>query len=172
MTRRFTKVATAGLLGVGAVAAANAAAAGTGNSEVIGSGPDYVYGTSALSGSTATVSAASIGDGNEQFTLDVTGIEAPEGTFFGAHVHQNPCGTTGAAAGPHYQHGDPSGDPLERKEVWLDFEVDDEGNGHAVATRNWSVTDRANRSVIIHALRTDRETGIAGARLVCIDLDA
>jgi Cu/Zn superoxide dismutase len=63
-------------------------------------------------------------------------------------------------------------DALRRREVWLDFVVDANGNGRAVATREWTPTNRPDRSVVIHAVGTDHETGVAGARLACIDLDA
>lgn len=154
------------------VASTGTAGAGQGNSEAVGSGPDYVYvGGESLNSANATVSAGSLGNGNSQITLHVDGVAAPAGTAFGAHVHQAPCGSTGAAAGPHYQ-GPGVGDPLKNQEVWLDFTVNANGSGQAVATRKFEVTDRANRSVVIHVMGTDHETGAAGARLACIDLDA
>ncbi len=161
----------AGVLAAAAVlSVASPSGAGQGNSAVIGSGPDYVYVAGALTGATASVSAGALGSGNSQITLDVDGVNAPAGTKFGAHVHVSPCGVTGAAAGPHYA-GAVDG-TLKLTEVWLDFTVDAHGSGHAVATRQFEITNRAARSVIIHAMETDHDTGVAGARLACIDLDA
>jgi Cu-Zn family superoxide dismutase len=161
----------AGLLAAAAFSVASPAGAGNGNSTVIGTGPDYVYVAGALSGSNATVSAGSLGSGNSQITLTVERVNAPAGTKFGAHVHVNPCGTAGADAGAHYAAAVDNG-PLKNTEVWLDFSVDANGRGHATATRQFEITNRAARSVIIHVMGTDHETGIAGARLACIDLDA
>lgn len=164
---------------VGAAIAAGAftvaalpAGAGQGNSTTIGTGPDDVYpGGDALASADATVSAGALGSGNSQITLSVDGVVAPAGTRFGAHVHQFPCGATGADAGPHYATSGGKG-PLKNQEVWLDFTVNANGSGHAVATRHFDVTDRANRSVIIHVMGTEHGTGAAGARLACIDLDS
>lgn len=138
---------------------------------VIGAGPDQVYGTNPMSTATATVSAGASADGTEQLVLDVDGVDATPGMEFGAHVHVNPCGPNPGDAGGHYVNPDADGAMLHR-EVWLDVHVDAHGRGHATATRNWRVTHREARSVVIHALRTDRHTGAAGARLACIDLDA
>ena len=153
------------------LALASVTAAGADARTVVGSGPDYVYGNNALVGATATVSAASLGNDSSQFELEVAGVDAPAGTRFGAHVHTSPCGATPGAAGGHYLDQSARGS-LEHREVWLDFAVDALGRGHAVATRNWSVTDRPNRSVVIHVLATEHATGAAGTRLACIDLDA
>ena len=178
MTYHTIKRMTVGILAGGAflagsILAAGPAAAGKGNSEVIGSGPTYVYsGGDALASADATVSAGALGSGNSQITLSVDGVAAPAGTKFGAHVHQLPCGeSSGAASGPHYADPDGHG-PLKNHEVWLDFTVNANGSGHAVATRQFEVTDRANRSVIIHVMATEHGTGAAGARLACIDLDS
>ncbi len=61
------------------------------------------------------------------------------------------------------------GDPEDR-EVWLDFTVNSSGNGHAEAVRSWPLDGSVLRSVVIHAIPTDR-TGAAGARLACVNLD-
>ncbi len=179
MTFHTIKRTTVGIMAggvflAGSILAAGPAAAGNGNSEVIGSGPTYVYpGGDALASADATVSAGALGNGNSQITLSVDGVAAPAGTKFGAHVHENPCGAmSGGASGPHY-NVDPEGDgPLKNREVWLDFTVNANGSGHAVATRSFEVPDRANRSVIIHVMPTEHGTGAAGARLACIDLDS
>lgn len=146
--------------------------AGAAPRAVVGSGPDYVYGANALSGATATVSAADLGSDATQLALAVSGVDAPAGTEFGAHLHVNPCGAAPSAAGGHYTNADVQSDTLRQREVWLDFVVDANGNGRSVATRDWTPTNRAARSVVIHVAGTDHETGVAGARLACIDLDA
>lgn len=160
-------VVSGGLL----LALTDGAGAGSGNSTVIGSGPDFLYpGSEMLAGATATVTGGALGSGNSQITLDLRGVDAQPGTVFGAHVHTNPCGAAGTDAGPHYV--DPAiNRPLSHREVWLDVRIDGTGRGHSVATRNFEVPDRANRSVILHVLGTDRDSGAAGARLACIDLD-
>lgn len=149
---------------------AAATTAGADSRSVIGSGPDFVYGGNALTGATATISAADVGTDTSQLALDLAGVDAPAGTRFGAHVHTSPCGAAPSAAGPHYANQDARGS-LEHREMWLDFAVDGLGRAHAVATRNWSVQSRQDRSVVIHAVATDHDTGVAGARLACIDLD-
>lgn len=133
------------------------------------SGPDYTYGTTGeFTDATAEVHVITTGNGGSKITLHVRNAEAVAGRTFGAHVHQQPCGTEGSAAGGHYQHA-PSGD-LEAREVWLDFTVNSAGNGHAEAQRQWIVDQSSPRSVIIHAAPTAPD-GTAGARLACIDLD-
>jgi Cu/Zn superoxide dismutase len=149
------------------------AGAGEGNSTVVGSGPDFVNAAvtpNPMASAQVEVSAGTLGHGGMQVALDVTGIEAPAGTRLGAHVHVGQCGTSATASGGHYQYPD-GGQPLEQREVWLDFAVNAEGQGHAVATRNWSVSNLAGRSVVVHAVPTDFETGGAGSRLACTDLD-
>jgi Cu-Zn family superoxide dismutase len=110
--------------------------------------------------------------GNERshVTLHITGVDAPAGRTFGAHVHVNPCGSSGADAGGHYQHAGATGS-LEDREVWLDFTVSSAGNAHAEAVRPWPLDDGSPRSVIVHEAATNPGTGAAGARLACIDLD-
>lgn len=150
---------------------AMASPVGASRGSVVGTGPDYVYGANALSGATATVSAAALGSDTSQLVLEVVGVDAPAGTEFGAHLHVNPCGSAPAAAGGHYVEPDAHG-TLAHQEIWLDFVVNARGRGRAVATRDWTPTSRADRSVVIHVLGTDHETGAAGSRLACIDLDA
>lgn len=152
------------------------AAAGNGNSSTIGEGPDLVstlVSANPFSGAQVEVVAAEIGQGNLQVTLDVSGVDAPAGTKFGAHVHVNPCGADSSAptlgAGAHYQDISGTG-PLQRREIWLDFTLDANGRGHAVATRQFTVAAPAARSVIIHALSTDHETGVAGGRRACTNV--
>lgn len=171
LTRKTMYAAVAALLVAAVVFQLSVPAdAGHGNSTMIGSGPDFVYsGGAMLAGSTITVSAGVPG-GNSQITLEVDGVDAPAGTEFGAHVHVNPCGPTGGAAGGHFMADGAQGS-LQHREVWLDFIVDAHGRGRATATRNFTIPDRANRSIILHIMGTDHETGAAGARLACIDLD-
>jgi Cu-Zn family superoxide dismutase len=152
------------------------ASAGNGNSSTIGEGPDLVstlVSPNPFSGARIEVVAAEIGQGNLQVALDVSGVDAPAGTTFGAHVHVSPCGADSSAptlgAGAHYQDAGGTG-PLERREIWLDFTLDAHGRGHAVATRQFTVADSGARSVIIHAMSTDHDTGIAGGRLACTNV--
>src|SRR5215218_9349492 len=53
-------------------------------------------------GASATVTAVSTGSGKMIVTLHVSGL-LPD-TDYGAHAHVNSYGTTGAAAGPHFQY--------------------------------------------------------------------
>jgi Cu/Zn superoxide dismutase len=161
---------------VGLVSAWGGASQADENTPVVGVGPDFVnpdpnLAPNPLANATVIVSAGAVGSGNQQVSLDVSGIDAPAGTRLGAHVHQNACGSTAGASGGHYLNP-AGGTPLEQREVWLDFTVDANGNGHAVATRNWSIDSFATRSVVIHALHTDHSTGVAGSRLACTDIDA
>lgn len=162
---------------VAAVVAASAAfalltgSAGAGNLANIGNGPTFVYGTpNPFSGATVTVQAAEIGAGNLQVVLSVEGIDASAGTTFGAHVHTAPCDANPLAAGGHYQHLDSPGS-LARKEIWLDLTVNGNGEAQTVATRQFRIAGSTARSVIIHALETDRVTGFAGTRLVCTNVN-
>lgn len=170
------KLTVVGLGLAGLVTAwAGPAGAGGGNSTVVGLGPDYVnpdpnLAPNPLANAVVTVSAGEIGSGNQQITLDVSGIDAAAGTRLGAHIHTNPCGSTASASGSHYQN--PAGGvPLEQREVWLDFTVTANGSGHSVATRDWLITNFSQRSLVIHVTHTDHETGAAGGRLVCTDID-
>ena len=160
-SRLFTAVAA-----VVTVSAAGIAFAG-GRS----SGPDYTYtGSEPFADARAVVQVVARGNGTSLVTLHVTGVDAEAGRTFGAHVHTASCGADPLAAGGHYQHAGVTGDLVD-KEVWLDFTIDEEGNGHAEAIRPWIVSSSASRSVIIHALPTNATTGVAGPRLACIDID-
>ncbi len=175
MNARRLGAATAMAIALG-VAGALPASAGNGNSSTIGEGPDLVAASpnpNPFSGASIEVAAGQIGKDNLQVTLDVEGVDAPAGTTFGAHVHVNPCGTdptvSTLGAGGHYQDtGDQS--PLARREIWLDFTLNAHGRGHAVATRQFTVAAPAARSVVIHAVSTDHDTGVAGARLACTNV--
>lgn len=101
---------------------------------------------------------------------------------YGAHAHTEPCGPTGADAGPHFQNEvdpvQPSVDPAfanPQNEIWLDLTTDASGAGSATATVQWSFDqDRRAKSVVIHAMETASgpgEAGQAGARAACITVD-
>jgi Cu-Zn family superoxide dismutase len=109
--------------------------------------------------------------------LQVWGL-APN-TAYGAHAHTDPCGATGAAAGPHFQHvpdpRTPSTDPAyanPRNEVWLDLTTNAAGHGVAIARVDWQFSpERRAASVILHAEHTHTgptDSGTAGARLACL----
>jgi superoxide dismutase, Cu-Zn family len=115
--------------------------------------------------------------------LQVTGLLPNRG--YAAHVHQLPCGPTGAAAGPHHQHEvdpaagpeKPSSDPAcanARNEIWLDLRTDGSGNGAVQAVVPFALGDRRPASVIVHeAERTATEpgkAGTAGARVACLSV--
>ena len=154
---------------VGLLVGTGAAFAGGGSAR--SSGPEFSYGTSnPFAAASAAVHVVKTGNGETNVTLHVHGADAPAGQRFGAHVHQRPCGANGLDAGGHYQHAGATGS-LEAVEVWLDFTVNDGGNGHSSANRRWELDETSPRSVIIHALPTAPGTGLAGARLACIDLD-
>jgi Cu-Zn family superoxide dismutase len=135
------------------------------------SGPTFAH-DPALANITTRVQAVSVPSGDAIktiVTLDVTGMPAQyRGKTFGTHVHVNPCGADPLASGGHYANPDVSPSlPLEAREIWLDFTVDETGAGHAKATRPYHIAEGAANSVVIHALPTNPATGAAGARLVC-----
>lgn len=124
----------------------------------------HVFGLSAVHAGTTT-------------TLTVTGLRP--GRMYGAHAHTQPCGATGDAAGPHFQHAPdpvkPSVDPAyanPRNEIWLDFATDRLGTGFARSTVDWPLGARRPASVVIHETHTHTDpghAGTAGARLACLD---
>ena len=119
-------------------------------------------------------------------TLHAWGL-LPDETY-GAHAHYKRCGTTGTAAGAHYQNAqDPalagsettaSVDPAYANpgnEIWLDLVTNAAGNGHAQTVVDWTVRPTADggpRSVILHLNSTSTggavPAGNAGARLACV----
>ncbi len=168
-TLRARMLVATSVVTVGLAAAVGAAFAAGGSARSVG--PDYAYGSAnPFAAASAAVHVVNTGTGETTVTLDVHGADAPAGQRFGAHVHQSPCGASGLDAGAHYQHAGATGS-LEAIEVWLDFTVNEGGNGHSSATRPWSLDETSPRSVIIHAMPTAPDTGVAGARLACIDLD-
>jgi Cu-Zn family superoxide dismutase len=111
-------------------------------------------------------------------TLVVTGLRP--GRAYGAHAHAQPCGATGDAAGPHFQHVPdpvkPSVDPSyanPRNEIWLDFTTDRLGTGFALSQVDWTFGSPRARSVVVHETHTHTgpgHAGTAGARLACLDV--
>jgi hypothetical protein len=165
--RKGTVLASLGLATATVIAGAVSAAGAGADWTILGTGPDNAYGsTNPFSDAAATVSARTVGGTGVQVALDVSGVAAA-GQRFGAHVHQNPCGSTGDIAGGHYKNTDALGS-LRHQEIWLDFTVDESGSGGAVATREWALS--GPRSVVLHLLTTAND-GTAGARLACINVD-
>ena len=133
-------------------------------------------------GAVARVREIATPSGRTIVTLVVDGF-APDRAF-GAHVHTRPCGTTGAAAGPHYQHAvdpaSPSVDPAyanPENEIWLDLHTDAAGHGEASVSVPWQFAKDAAHptgagSVVFHRDHTAAghhgTAGTAGPRLACL----
>jgi superoxide dismutase, Cu-Zn family len=122
-------------------------------------------------------------EGATQVRLEVDGLLPNRG--YAAHAHARPCGSTGAAAGPHFQNEvdpaatpeQPSTDPAyanPRNEIWLDLRTDDAGHGEASTEVPFVFGDRAPASVVIHeAEATATEPGVAGTaggRVACLNV--
>jgi len=117
-------------------------------------------------------------DGATTVTLNVRGL-VPNRAY-GAHAHALPCGPTGDAAGPHFQHEPdpvkPSVDPEyanPTNEIWLDFKTDSQGNATTASTVPWVFEDKKAGSVVIHADPTQTaagKAGTAGARIGCVSV--
>ncbi|MGA8977596.1 MAG: superoxide dismutase family protein [Pedococcus sp.] len=99
--------------------------------------------------------------------LTVRGIaRSATGTTFGAHLHSGPCVPgDGVAAGPHYNSAAPPVVDADH-EVWLDFTVTSVGSGRATTVVPF-VPVHGARSVVVHEMATNHDTGAAGARLAC-----
>jgi Cu-Zn family superoxide dismutase len=169
--RKGTVLASLGLVTATVIAGAVSAAGAGADWTSLGTGPDYRYpstngSANPFSEADATVSARAVGGTGLQVALDVSGVAAA-GQRFGAHVHENPCGSTGGDAGGHYKNVDALGS-LRHQEIWLDFTVDESGSGGAVATRDWTLSGA--RSVVLHLLTTAND-GTAGDRLACINVN-
>ena len=144
-------------------------------------GPLIRYGTAIPEGATADVHSVATSDGKTIVALHVRGF-APN-TEYGAHAHVNACSTTNPlAAGPHFQNVvdpvKPSVDPAYANpdnEIWLDLTTNPAGDGHAKAVVDWQFApERRAKSVIIHVEHTHtgpNDSGVAGARLACIDMN-
>lgn len=115
--------------------------------------------------------------------LEVSGFLPNRG--YAVHLHAKPCGSTGDAAGPHFQHqvdpaatpDKPSADPKYANpdnEVWLDMRTDAAGAGTSTAQVPFVFTDRAPASVVVHeAMKTATgpgQAGKAGGRVACFTL--
>jgi Cu-Zn family superoxide dismutase len=117
-------------------------------------------------------------DGATTVTLNVRGL-VPNRAY-GAHAHALPCGSTGEAAGPHFQHVPdpvkPSVDPAyanATNEIWLDFKTDGQGNATTASTVPWEFQNARAGSVVIHADPTQTapgKAGTAGARIGCVSV--
>lgn len=166
MSALVAVLATAGLAAVAVVAPA----AAHDDSKVKAKGPVLAYATvspNPLAGVNAKVVARTTARGRTIVTLHLNGFaEQWEGRTFGAHAHTGPCSST-VAAGPHYTQ--PGSAPLEAREVWLDFTVED-GSGDAHTSRYWTFAPDGANSVVIHADPT-AANGVAGARLGCLAVD-
>jgi superoxide dismutase, Cu-Zn family len=126
---------------------------------------------------------AGASDGATQVRLEVDGLLPNRG--YAAHAHARPCGPTGDAAGPHFQHEvdpaatpeQPSTDPAyanPQNEIWLDLRTDGEGDGEASTDVPFVFSDRAPASVVIHEAESTAtgpgEAGSAGSRLACLNV--
>lgn len=158
---------TAALAAVAALAVAAPALAGGGGSvrstgDLVRYSPDRGL---LPAGAAARVHYVGTGDGRTRVRLHVTGL-AP-GHTYGAHAHVLPCGE--AQGGGHYRHDGNGIDPAN--EIWLDVSTNADGNGHTTAEQNWPIArGHGPKSVIIHAAATDPQTGLAGAKLACVDV--
>ncbi len=130
-------------------------------------------------GAQGTVDATSSSTGTS-VALSVQGLLP--GRSYGAHAHTEPCGTTGAAAGPHYQNTadpvQPSVDPRYANpdnEIWLDLTTDASGAGTARTAVTWEFNgQRRAHSVVVHEMSTVTDpgrAGTAGNRAACITVD-
>jgi superoxide dismutase, Cu-Zn family len=120
------------------------------------------------------------GDGTTTVMLAVRGLEPTR--WYGAHVHNEPCGERPGDAGPHFQSSvdpvQPSVDPTyanPQNEIWLDLTTDESGAGSAESTVTWTFPDdRRPGSVVVHAMQTATapgEAGTAGDRAACITVE-
>lgn len=154
---------------LGGVAAVGAA---TSTDQVVrADGPSHVH-ADGFGETTASVQAVSSADGRTLVTLNVRDLpEAVRGDTLGAHVHIGACASDPFASKGHYTHAAaPVGTPLEQREIWLDIDVNAAGAGRAATWSDWHLAPGAARSVVLHADPTDPVTGVAGARLLCIDV--
>jgi superoxide dismutase, Cu-Zn family len=169
----LTVCLAAPLVGAGAVPALAAA------DRVRAQGALVRYDTALVpEGATARVQEVRTASGSTVVTLHVRGL-LPDREY-GAHAHVAACGSTGAAAGPHYQDvvapADHATDPAYANpynEVWLDVTTDSEGNGSAQALVRWQFRAGGANSVILHVRHTATDpgsAGTAGGRLACLTL--
>ncbi|HEX2297133.1 MAG TPA: superoxide dismutase family protein [Pseudonocardiaceae bacterium] len=122
-------------------------------------------------------------DGTTTGEFDVSGLLPNRG--YAVHLHTDPCGATGDAAGPHFQHEiDPTATPEEPShdpqyanpdnEVWLDVRTDADGSGTSTTEVPFVFTDRVPASLVVHeaahTATAPGEAGQAGDRLACLTL--
>ena len=122
-------------------------------------------------------------DGATTGKLEVSGLLPNRG--YAVHLHSKPCGSTGEAAGPHFQHhvdpaatpDKPSTDPAfanPNNEVWLDVQTDANGSGTSTIRVPFVFTDRVPAAVVVHeAMKTETQPGQAGKagdRIACVTL--
>ena len=104
----------------------------------------------------------------------VRGVDqGPVGQRYGAHLHVGKCvAGDGTAAGAHYNVDALAGllpaEVSPDTEVWLDFELNERGEGRSSTMVPFVPTD-GERAIVIHALPTSAD-GSAGARLACLPL--
>lgn len=133
-------------------------------------------------GAVLRITLAASGESTEA-TLAVSGLLPNRG--YAVHLHNNSCGPTGDAAGPHFQYQvDPAATPEKpstdpefanpRNEVWLDVRTDAIGSGMSSTEVPFVLTDRVPASVVVHEqMVTSTEPGQAGKagnRLACLTL--
>ena len=119
--------------------------------------------------------------GGTTATLTVDGLQPDRG--YAAHGHVNPCGPTGADAGPHYQSRPdpmalstaPSVDPEyanPQNEYWLDVRTDASGAGTSSTVVPFPISVDNPGSVVLHEeMETMTGPGVAGTagdRLACL----
>lgn len=129
-------------------------------------------------GAEARVVSLPLPGGHTKVIAFLSGLEP--GRSYGAHVHTQPCGPTGADAGPHFQQVEApegvSGDPAYANpdnEVWLDFRTGPAGNAVTTASGDWQLHERKAESVVIHESTTKLAPGVAGeagSRLACLNV--
>ncbi|MQA13740.1 MAG: superoxide dismutase family protein [Pseudonocardiaceae bacterium] len=134
----------------------------------------------AAAGAQLSVSAQESG-GATAVELTATGLSPDRG--YAVHAHTDPCGATGDAAGPHFQHRvDPAATPQQSStdpayanpdnEIWLELRTDPTGAGQASTTVPFVFSERAPASVVLHEEPTTAaapgEAGSAGGRVACL----
>ena len=136
----------------------------------------YTYDqTAAPPGARLTVTSTGT-DGGTRVEFRAEGLQPNRA--YGVHAHVRPCGATGEAAGPHFQHRidpvQPSVDPAyanPRNEIWLDLRTDGSGSGTATTEVPFGFAERAPASVVVHERPTATgpgKAGTAGGRVACL----
>jgi hypothetical protein len=156
--RRITKAALGGLAGSALMLGGIQAASGDVIKKIIEVSPlvDLDKGTTALDqpDTKATLRIIPAPDGAAtSFKLQVTGIDAPVGSVFGAHLHVGKCVEPTLLVpnpvGPHYKANDKPASP--ENEVWFDLVVNDQGEATDDTKVLFRPTDvDGDMSVVIH----------------------